>query len=647
MGHPFSQYDDAIAVATDELSRRRLMAEIGRTRAANLHDAVALRAAGYALATVHDLVGDRDAALREARQLVALCEVAPAAPAEARQAAERLLGRLMRQSPEGRQARERDREARWSAVFRHADAGAFDAARAALVGSGVKPALARVWLDLAEARASGDPAAVGSVIDGLRARLGPVAAAKAAASRRGAPLPAREAPADPRSDRSDRAPDRAPEGPVETLVGAPLPSRRQPRVRAMRAWSASHPAQRDALAAAALREHVAAHGPRTVAPWLFPVVLDAFAGGDAPDTRAALAELADAFAVTAYTEPGFSAAVEVARALGAPPRDVRRGVTRSEPADRVLWGVETDTGEIVVGGEATGPWPDDVAGEVARRLAGRPVVVVAPGEAHAGLRAACEAGGVALAPDVAAAVSALASAPAAEPASDRPRGPSEPDGPHPVGVLRALLAGETPPAVEALVEPLRAMRRISVALRSLARDLEARAPEAADPLVATLMDAIHEAAPADVRPVAAMRLALEIGSAVPDGEVAARLAAGDARAARFGGAQASALRGVLTSARAEGWRMDRLEVGADRRETAAVPGLGELVREMRGLWRVRLVQGEAVEHLWWVADPSPEAVAAIPLLLPVQAPDRVLALDAASAEAVRALLPSVAVVGAP
>lgn len=655
MSNPFSMWDERIAAAQDDLARGRLLAEIGQWRALHLGEVAAQRAATYALSVLHEQLGDRDKAEHEAEQLVELCRVPPQPPAEVRQAAERHLSRMRRDSPQEKARKAEQKRARFDAALDKARRGAFEAARKALGGGGVRLALARTWVDLLEARASDDPLrALDAVIQSLGDRLG------ASGDDEDAPAPQTAA-----AKAGEPKAPRAPEGPVEALLGESLPRKRQARLHAMADWLSAHPDQADALAAAAIREHIGQRGPKTVAPWLFPFTLQGMIAGGG-QTAAAIDEAGEAWAVTAYREPGWSTLVDRGRALLAPGSrldGVRRGVVRAEPDDRPVWQLTlaSDDGvrRLAVVAAAEGPWPEGVPAKVATGLRdGPPTVLLAPGEAHAALREAAEVAGLRVVTDgehVVDAILVLEPAPAAAPqaptaAPERParaeraeRAPRrEDEGPGPVRMVRELLSADEVPSVEALAEPLSMLRRVAVALRGVAAALAPHPPEQADPRLAAVLAAIHHTAPAEVRPIAAIRMALETAAAVPGGAVASLLHAEDEQAARFGGVALGALARVLAPHVDGGWSVDHLDLGVGRREAREVAGLEPIADEVRGLWRLRLVrEGASPVTLWWIVDPSPEAVAAAALLSASTSPDLVLALDGPSAEAVRDVLPSV------
>ncbi len=662
----FSQWDDAIDAAQDEIARRRLLGEIGRWRAAHLTDVPALRAASWALSTVHEALGDRAAAEHEAAQLIELCRVSPAAPGGARQAAERRLASLQKSSPEAKAKAHKARTDQFRAALIAAQRGDLARARKGVSGrGGVRAASARQLFDLVEARAAKDPlGAIDALIAGWFDHLGAPGEEGSTGRDR------RKEGAEERADASkvaprDRAPDRPPEGPLETLMGAALPKRRNARLAAVEAWMDAHPGEVDAVAAAALHDHVQARGPKSVAPWLFSWTVRALAETDGVQTRAALEALSDAWATTAAREAGFELLVTVAKAAhtaGWRVVGVRRGVVRAEPDDRAIWTLRVAPADgairrVSVVAPVESPWPEGVPEQVAGRIAGdEPVVLRAPGAAHQALREAVAdrvvvqddgfegdwAGALLAAAEAMPAVAPAPAEPSSTQGPSKPRAASpKPEGPSPVARLRELLTGEAVPDVAALSEPLALVRRVAVALRGMADLL---APHAdADDRLGALLDAVHQTAPDTVRPIAAWRLALEGAARLPGGAVATLLGGGDARAARYGGDAAAALAAHLAPRVAEGWRVDRLDVGIGRRDAERIAGLGPLADEVRGLWRVGMIREDARRTLWWFADPSPEAVAAAALLLAEGAPDGAGAIDAASAEAVQDVVPSVAV----
>ena len=61
--------------------------------------------------------------------------------------------------------------------------------------------------------------------------------------------------------------------------------------------------------------------------------------------------------------------------------------------------------------------------------------------------------------------------------------------------------------------------------------------------------------------------------------------------------------------------MRRVLLGITRREQRAQAGLAPLGRRVEGLWRLIVSRGPQAGEIWFVDAPSPEALAAAPLLL--------------------------------
>lgn len=644
MTHALARWDDQIQAADGERERRRLLGEIGQWRAdrARLSDLPSQRAASYAISTLYHLLGDHDSAVHEASQLVELCRIGAPAAGEVRDLAHRHHARLARAAGKrpGKSAPSRKGPSPVDEAVTQAGRGDLAAARKTLQGrSGARASQARLWIDLLEARASEEPlAALDRVIGSLSERLRPQ-------------TPGDEAP---------KGSSREPTGFVESLIGRSLSTKRKARLNAMERWLEEHPAQAGALAAAAIRDHVQDRGRGEGVPWLFPLVLRGWV--EDPDAvEGAFKKLNGAAVVEACQAPGFLMLREVAaaaRSQGWRPAGVRRGAAREEPEDRPVWRVWLRSSErrevqVAAVGEASGPWPDDVASALAQRWSGGGVVLWAPGQEHEGLRQASSAASVAVCeslPQVLEALEAHAieraarstkpevSSPKPAPLSAEPAG----EGVGPVRRIRELLDGPEDPTPEAFKEPLGMMRRIAVALRGASHTLQEQPPERADPRLAALLEAVHEVAPADVQPVVGARLALETAARLPDGAVATLLSRGDHRSVRYGGQAAAGLATLLSGPLRSGWTVDRLELGVDRSEGRQVPALEELRRDIRGLWRARLAGPDGARVvLWWVADPSPEAVAAALLLAPLSPPDLIAALDAGSASLMADVQPEI------
>ena len=103
-------WSDRIAKINDDGPRRALLAEIGLWRASRLTDIQAARQATYALSRLHWLLREREAAEREARQLISLCQTPPRASGEDLDAAKGWLKSLGAKVPKVAPPPRRERE---------------------------------------------------------------------------------------------------------------------------------------------------------------------------------------------------------------------------------------------------------------------------------------------------------------------------------------------------------------------------------------------------------------------------------------------------------------------------------------------------------------------------------------------------------
>jgi hypothetical protein len=78
----FEMWNTRLTEANDEISRRKLIGELGVWRAAHLSDIPAMRSAAFAMSRLYMLVGDHPSAVNEARSLYSLCQTAPVATGE-------------------------------------------------------------------------------------------------------------------------------------------------------------------------------------------------------------------------------------------------------------------------------------------------------------------------------------------------------------------------------------------------------------------------------------------------------------------------------------------------------------------------------------------------------------------------------------
>lgn len=621
MTRSFEMWSDRIADADSEESRRALLQETARFRAVHLSDVAAMRRATFTISRLHLLLGDRDRAVQEARQLVSLCQTTPPPPSEEIAAATGWLRSLgepvprmqpVRSARPERVPRERNRPTRGreaapvrptrGAPISEPPASALVEARAAAargawddamraVGSmkGASAALLRAYVGLASAMDAPDR---DERLQALRADLARAAGLKP---------PRAEAPAPPPTD-----------DPLSRLLGHAVPHKRAARIRALETAADAHPERVDALAAAALRHHVESFGIEVPAPWLVGIVGRALAAGEAPDTRAAIAELRaqGALVVSAYDEWPFERMLRIHRRAGATGRDpggLRRGIlARGEPDDRKLWTLRVASGGVermlAVGPHAIDPYEPGKAEELAARLASLcpRTVLLATGSGNAELLAAAAAAGVTVLEHDADDDTVLAALEAAGPPAAAPAAPQA----VPPDRLADLLLAEPldADAVQAAVAGFRRPDRALRVVQKLALD---------DARTAALLRAVHLAC-TDERPVPE-GTTLAIRAAV-DGPQTLALLTGEGRE-RFGGPGVEVVVELARALADQGWTVHRVLRGPTRRECTTHPALETLAPALGGLWRLLIRRGEIRGEVWYLADLSPEARAGVPLLL--------------------------------
>lgn len=644
---PFTVWPSRVAAATDERALRGLLAEIGRWRLDRLSDLHAQREALWAMSQTYHLLGDHERALHEANQCLSLVRMPPVAAREVQHFVERHHQKLTRKSEPHRP------DDRWERALAAAHAGHFEEARAqAGRGKGPRLALFRVWTRLAEAMAQPGEAREAALVS-LEREL---ASRFELGSSEEEHEPAESAPEAPA--RREARPPRAAAPPVEgtplsELVGAAVPGDRDELVIALDAWLAEHPDQVDALAAAALRHHVQVAGKEAVAPWLAGFTARALALSEGTLVRAAMNELAGSWALTLYAEGPFQLAVDAVRAAeGATFVSLRRGLSRGGREESSVWTLRlVQQGEECLAAICPADLQPDarLAGRVVERVRGlceRAVIVTT----SATLRQAALAVQVGVAdPTPAAVVAAMAAAPkvvrAAPERAGRPervapaeRAPRAERAPQAERAERAPRA-ERPERAErpddsALLtrigerfhadpmlpegewsEILSGLGRSWRAFLPLRTTLETWAGDVLDARLAPFLRALHGVTPEGIRLAEATTWALRVAASHPDGEVAQLLRGDDAVSQRFGGPRIAALVAVAGALAAEGWQVARVLDGITRKESRRDAALGPLSEAATGLWRLLVRKGEQRGEIWFVDRPSPEARAAVPLLL--------------------------------
>ena len=633
----FDIWKSRIDAAQDESARRALLAEIGAWRVDRLVDIPAQREASFSLSSLYGLLGEKEMATQEAQQLVSLCRMPPEVRREEMRFVLRHADVVAGKPPRPERAERGERGDRakvdvWAEAIAAAEAARWEDARALIRGrKGPRPTLFRVWSHLAEALASegeAREAALQTLLGELRSR------------------------AFGASGRNEGAPD-ASESKLALLLGRSVPRRREPLLKMLDEHIVAHPETADAIAAAALDEHIANEGAKSTAPWLITFVARALATTDGSAIRGSLREHSKhgAYAVTAYDEPGFAQAVELAsRATKAGWRltGVRRGVLRrGEPADRRLWTVRMARGGgdvmVVLAPEAGDPYTDDVAAQLARRVGelSRRLVVSGPGSANAGFRAACLALGAfvidgddpddivatleTLRPAPAPAPSAVAPGAAAGGRGDKPAVSSR--APSPVHELRALFESAEEAAVEAYAGLAAGLRRMVKGFSAIRDPLALMEPAAADARLAPFLEAMHQVAPPFVGFGEGRSMAIRTAAAHRGGLVEGVLT-GEGTADRYAGPGIATVLDVVEALAGEGWVLDRVTLGVTRRESRDKAALEALGESLGGLWRLELDRGDERVHILVLSGATTEGLAAAPLLLVGGPPTIVVVVDA-------------------
>lgn len=637
------QWSDRIAQSHEPADRRALLAEVAGWRARHLGDIPATRAATLAISRLHRLLGDEEAAVREARSLVSLCHSTPVASEAEYEAAREWLAQLGERAPRlpgapGKQGRDKGRAKAAAAeataegrsireeVISRVERGDYTGAlKASANRRGASAELMRAWVQLTRALSTDDPERRESDLRDLEQRLRRRVGAAEAEAPAPVPAPTPEAPA-------PAAPEPIPDDPLSRLLGRAVPRRRERRTEIIERFAEEHPERVDELAAAALEHHVQTSGPRTPAPWLATVVGRALAA-DGARTRATLERMqADGvFAVTAYQEEPFGRLVALQQEAGQQGwtlGPMRRGVlARAEPRERKLWtlrlGREDGERMLVVAPDTDEAYPEGMGARLAQRLTHLcpRIVLLAPGAGNAGLREAASALGLRVFstdPGGDALLQALAEAPTvegvpearetAEPAP-APSEPARPDeGPRPAEALAEALARDAD--ASELAPILERFGRRFRAVQAAERVLGAR-PD--DDRAASVLHALHaSAAPSEAIPEA---LTLAVRAAAAGGERSRAALVESPMSQRFGGPGVDVVVDLARVVMEEGWELHRVLRGPTRREREAHPVLDTLSGPLQGLWRLLVRRGDLRGEVWYVAHLPIEGRAALPQLL--------------------------------
>lgn len=651
MTAPFSRWTAELSAASTPETQRALLLEISRWRAAHLIDVPGQRDSAWALSKLHHALGDVAAAESEARSLHSLCSTPPAASRAEVEAAESWLGQVTgkgkpqrtaasraalgkpnasnkvrersdrserpdRSERGGGRANPRDPDAAVAQAVELGRSGQYSQAFKVLKGAtGPRPHTARMWLDLH--RALSEPDKQEQRLNALLGRL-----------ERGLPRPSA-------SQQRSSEPPAEPTTRVGVLLGRDPKGRRDRVLARLQAFSREDPGSADAMAAAALLDHLDRSGPGTGAPWLIGLVMRALAD-EAPKTRAAIQTLTQAgsSAVPIYDEPTFGehlALWRLARAHNMELDDLRRGALKDEPANRRVWTQRLSRGGqqamVAIAPEIQELPPEGASARVAQRiqqLGGR-AVLVAPGDGHGPLREAATAVGLQVATGLNQAIALVDTqlpAMSAQPSRDGASAPKAAPARPPVSsakaerqaqlqAVREVLCGAQVPSVEALVPALEPLRRVREVL-DLADTLTG---DDAERRVVTLLAALHQVVSPEVRLLQATTLALRhVGDSGPEG-LAAQALRSEPCAARFGGPGMEPLVAVAHALQSAGVQVDRVLRGPTRRERREDAALDALAPHVEDLWRLLVTANGVRGEVWVVTELPPEGRGAVPLLV--------------------------------
>jgi hypothetical protein len=162
MSSKFEIWNNRITEATDELSRRKLIGELGMWRAAHLSDIPAMRSSAFGMSRLYMLVGDHASAVREAHSLYSLCQTAPEATREEFKKAKAYLRSLGLTVKDSGELVEREKKAPKNPrkdVVELLGAGKIDAALKLLRNRrGPTSTLFHIWIELTSALKKGSDA---------------------------------------------------------------------------------------------------------------------------------------------------------------------------------------------------------------------------------------------------------------------------------------------------------------------------------------------------------------------------------------------------------------------------------------------------------------------------------------------------------
>jgi hypothetical protein len=285
-----------------------------------------------------------------------------------------------------------------------------------------------------------------------------------------------------------------------------------------------------------------------------------------------------AFAVSLYGESAFDELVDLRRASDAAGYNVvslRRGVlSRGEPADRRVWTfrAEKDGVELLYARapESDVPWEKDLAVRIANRLPElcSRVALYAPGSGNDALRAAAEKIGIHLVTDTS--TDALVASFATLAVSTAP--------PSPADALRTLLATGVPDDA-ALDEAVGAFGRAYQAFRASRPVLDERTDSEAHAARLAFLKSVDRVAPEHVRIPEGTSWAVRLSAAGVDTGLLSDTS-------RFGGPGIDTVVGIATGLAAASLKVERVQVGASKRERREDAVLAPLDAPYGGLWRL-------------------------------------------------------------
>lgn len=629
MSTSFQMWNIRLTEAADEISRRKLIGELGVWRAAHLADIPAMRSAAFLMSRLYQLVGDHQSAVNEAGSLYSLCQTAPVATGEEFKKARaqlQSLGLVVAERGglvERKKAPSRDPAEELRRLIAKGDsAGAMKLLKGR---KGPKASLYRLWIELNRAlkmENEGDALADVRRVHGLLGRrldLGGEARSKATSKTEN------NAYSEKRSD--------AEQDPLARFMGLKsLPRKRDPKTRLIERFINEHPERLDDLVSVALTSHVELEGLKRTAPWLAGLVARALVSAPQGETRRCVDRLLSqgAYAVTAYEEAGAKRGIALlGQALkeGWAFRSFRRGVLRDGRLEgRKVWTLKLaqDSREKMVAliADDVDGLESELQGQVLDSLyrisSGALLSLTREQPNFQGL--AVEKGfSCVVSEDPSVVLKALAALASAG------QGPARPPKASPL--FDALRTAE-PPTAEVLLPLIEKYRRTYKSFEACRGLLTDPSISDAQERVATFLRAADQVAPEKVKLNEGVTVVVQ-GAAMLEGGPIARLLEEESALRRYGGAEVLELVPIARAVIEAGWSVRRVMLGPTRRERDIHSDLGEA---SDALWRL-IIEGQEQTAEVWFTKASGGAGVKLLALLPAERPCLILSTEEFSSEA--------------